>query len=105
MAWAGSSGTNWKGSMKFNPGDLAWLRYWFDDWDGCAAGWRLAIEGGKEVVMTIVEAPIENGFDLVPPDDDHRVLALVIDHAGREITMPLAYLVDEREAQRMRSRG
>jgi len=91
--------------MKFNPGDLAWLRYWFDDWDGCTAGWRLAVEGGKEVVMTIVEAPIENGFDLVPHDDDHRVLARAIDHVGREITMPLAYLVDEREAQRMRSRG
>ena len=91
--------------MNFRPGELAWLRYWFDDWDGCAPGWRLAISDGKEVVMTIVEAPIDNGFEFSPPDEDHRVLARVVDSGGREITMPLAYLVDEREADRMRTHG
>jgi hypothetical protein len=78
--------------MKFSPGDIAWVQHWFDDWDGCNSGWRLATWEGSEQVVTFVRYV----------EGDGAPQAEVLDPRHGTFVTYDEYLVGEKEANNLR---
>lgn len=51
--------------MKFRPGDIAWVRRWYDEWETPEgrSGWALVLCGGIEQVVTVLDNSLDDECD------------------------------------------
>lgn len=82
--------------MKFKPGDIAWVRHWYDEWETPEGkcGWKLAVWDGIEQVVTV----LEHRFD----EENRHIQTIVLNSDGETFHCVEDYLVDEKEAEVLR---